>query len=156
VPWPGQRIGRRRRCECPRSACTGGGRTFRPHAKLPTVRTVFSLNQFHKKANKKDKQCGGTGTQSRRFVIPTPSEVEGEESAVCRQHIRRNATADSSTASPSPNDKQCGGPRKTLRDLSYRPNWTVTREPAATCVPATGDCWRATPLPTASSSRPES
>ena len=38
----------------------------------------------------------------------------------------------------------------------YRPNCTVTCAPAATCVPAGGDCWRATPLPTASSSRPVS
>src|SRR5271169_2594064 len=38
----------------------------------------------------------------------------------------------------------------------YRPNCTVTCAPAATCVPAGGDCCRATPLPTASSSRPAS
>src|SRR5271166_246517 len=39
---------------------------------------------------------------------------------------------------------------------NYRPNCTVTRAPAGTCVPAAGDCCRATPLPTGSSSRPAS
>ena len=38
----------------------------------------------------------------------------------------------------------------------YWPNCTVTCAPADTCVPAGGDCWRAKPLPMASSSRPAS
>ena len=38
----------------------------------------------------------------------------------------------------------------------YRSNCTVTCAPAATCVPAGGDCCRATPLPTASNSSPVS
>src|SRR5271165_3862503 len=41
-------------------------------------------------------------------------------------------------------------------DFDYRPNCTVTRDPAGMCVPAGGDCCRATPLPTGSSSRPAS
>src|SRR4051794_16901582 len=36
----------------------------------------------------------------------------------------------------------------------YRPNCTVTRDPAGTWVPAAGVCWRAMPLPTGSSCRP--
>src|SRR5271168_4899249 len=38
----------------------------------------------------------------------------------------------------------------------YRPNCTVTCAPADTCVPAGGDCCRATPLPTTSNSSPAS
>src|SRR5580700_4932368 len=36
----------------------------------------------------------------------------------------------------------------------YRPNFTVTCDPDATCDPGGGDCCRAKPLPTASRSSP--
>jgi len=38
--------------------------------------------------------------------------------------------------------------------LHYRANFTTTRDPAATCDPATGSCSRAKPLPTTSRSSP--
>src|SRR5258708_4657902 len=40
--------------------------------------------------------------------------------------------------------------------VCYRPNFTITLDPAATLAPGDGDCSRATPLPMASRSRPTS
>src|SRR5208282_1756132 len=50
----------------------------------------------------------------------------------------------------------CDPPCPLCLRFCQRPNCTVTCAPAATCVPADGDCCRATPLPMASISSPAS
>src|SRR5208282_3898923 len=50
----------------------------------------------------------------------------------------------------------CDPPCPLCLRFCQRPNCTITCAPAVTCVPADGDCCRAKPLPTASSSSPAS
>ena len=87
-------------------------------------------------------------------VILTEAILQAEGRIVDGGQHRAKA---GSEARSLPRRKSAGDdavPEGTAKPDFYRPNWTVTRAPAATWVPAAGVCWRATPLPTASSSNP--